>query len=157
MLFAKNSLVRTKVGETIPLYSQEEKGYQYDDIRNLKSFKVFIRFFFVISTGYVCVAYKHYFYKFFRRLEAVLTIVNIVLTKNMFFAENVRSNASVKAIGLFFCSLTSIGEAARETADESKILHGKSKLLQKGKDLLDGLLKTLILESDVKKAVVYAL
>lgn len=35
------------------------------------------------------------------------------------------------------------GEAARETAGESKILHDKSKLLREGKDVLGGLLKTV--------------
>ncbi|KAG2232827.1 hypothetical protein INT48_005695 [Thamnidium elegans] len=45
------------------------------------------------------------------------------------------------------------GEVARETADEEKILPDKSKLLRKGKDVLDGILNTVIPESDANKAI----
>ncbi|EIE89587.1 hypothetical protein G6F46_012804 [Rhizopus delemar] len=49
------------------------------------------------------------------------------------------------------------GEVARETADKAKILHDKSKLLWEGKDVLDGILKAVIVESNAQKAVGHAI
>ncbi|KAG1037115.1 hypothetical protein G6F43_012928 [Rhizopus delemar] len=99
-------VVRTKVGETIPPHSQEEKMLQYDDKKNIKAFKVDIRFIFDLDG-------KEY------------------------------------DVGA--------GEVARETADEAKILRDKSKLLREGKDVLDGILKAVIVESNAQKAIGHAI
>ncbi|OBZ81426.1 hypothetical protein A0J61_10526 [Choanephora cucurbitarum] len=106
VLFVRGNLVRTKVGETIPPHSQEEKMLQYDDAKNIKAFKVDIRFIFDLEG-------KEY------------------------------------DVGA--------GEVARETADKAKILHDKSKLLREGKDVLDGILKAVIVEGNAQKAVGHAI
>lgn len=108
VLFVRDNLVRTKVGETISQHSQEEKMLQYDEKnkKNIKAFKVDIRFIFDLD-------------------------------------------GKEHDVGA--------GEVARETADKSKILHDKSKLLREGKDVLDGILKTVIVESSAQKAVGHAI
>lgn len=95
-------LVRIKLEESISQYSQSEKQLQYVEVKNIKAFKIDIRF----------------LYDF---------------------------NGNEYDVGA--------GEVSREVIDEAKVLHDKSMLLREGKDVLDGLLNTVIPEDDAKNAI----
>ncbi|KAI7852316.1 hypothetical protein BDC45DRAFT_537539 [Circinella umbellata] len=101
-------------------------------------------------------------YKLDKRLEAHFLVVAGKCEKELQYV-NMKNIKAFKIDIQFLYDLNgneydvSAGEGAREAIDEAKILHDKSKLLREGKDVLDGILSTVIHEDNAKNVIGHAI